>query len=132
MRAAGVAEHEHEVVLAPGADVQADGALPLRAAVAAAEHGLSINTSTLLNLRRAPISYTEWTDETRALFVRLLATGDQLTRTWEELDVVISYTEWTDETRALFVRLLATGDQLTRTWEELDVVGIPSRWMPER
>lgn len=99
--AAGVAEHEHEVVLAPGADVQADGALPLRAAVAAAEHGLSINTSTLLNLRRAPISYTEWTDETRALFVRLLATGAQLTRTWEELDVVGLPSRWMPEWEAI-------------------------------
>ncbi len=99
--AAGVAEHEHEVVLAPGADVQADGALPLRAAVAAAEHGLSINTSTLLNLRRAPIRYTEWTDETRALFVRLLATGDQLTRTWEELDVVGLPSRWMPEWEAI-------------------------------
>lgn len=99
--AAGVAEHEHEVVLAPGADVRTDGALPLRASVAAAEHGLSINTSTLLNLRRAPIRYTEWTDETRALFVRLLATGDQLARTWEELDFVGIPSRWMPEWEAI-------------------------------
>ena len=55
----------------------------------------------MLNLRRAPISYTEWTDETRALFVRLLATGDQLTRTWEELDFVGIPSRWMPEWEAI-------------------------------
>lgn len=82
----GVAMHEHEIVLAPLANIDDDPALPLRVAVAAAEHGVPINTSTLMNIAHAPIRDNAWTDETRTLFVRLLASGSSLVYVWEELD----------------------------------------------
>ena len=84
----GVAVHEGEIVLAPEADARADTALPLRVAAAAGERGLPINTSTLTNLRRAPLRDNAWTAESRALFVRLLASGSNLPQVWEELDFV--------------------------------------------
>lgn len=99
--APGVAVHEQEVVLAPGIDASADGDLPLRVAVAAAEHGLSINTSTLANLATSPISYTDWDDASRAAFVRLLASGAQLLDTWEELDFVGIPNRWMPEWAAI-------------------------------
>lgn len=97
----GVAVHEGEVVLAPGVDVAADASLPLRVAVAAAEHGLPINTSTLVNLTHAPVHDYAWDDASRALFLRLLAGGEHLARTWEELDFVGLPARWMPEWSAI-------------------------------
>ena len=88
MLAPGVAKHEQEIVLAPQADPLADPALPLRVAAAAGREGLPINTSTLVNLKRAPIHDKAWSDEMRRLFVELLASGERLPQVWEELDFV--------------------------------------------
>ena len=70
------------------ADPLADPALPLRVAAAAGREGLPINTSTLVNLKRAPIHDNAWSDEMRGLFVELLASGERLPQVWEELDFV--------------------------------------------
>ena len=51
--APGVAKHEEEIVLAPGAEPAADPNLVLRVAVAAAEFGLPIAPGTLQNLKSA-------------------------------------------------------------------------------
>ena len=53
--APGVAKHEEEIVLAPGAEPAADPNLALRVAVAAAEFGLPIAPGTLRNLKKCPI-----------------------------------------------------------------------------
>lgn len=82
----GVAKHEGEVVLAPGADPAKDSKLVLKVAVAAAENDLPIAPSTLENLKKAPIRDSRWYPESRDRFVRLLASGPSLERTWEELD----------------------------------------------
>ncbi|PLS27786.1 nucleotidyltransferase domain-containing protein [Bifidobacterium parmae] len=84
--APGVAAHEHEIVLAPGADPSRDASLALRVALASARQGLPINPGTLENLRRCPIHSNRWDATTRDLFVRLLASGPELIRVWEEID----------------------------------------------
>lgn len=78
--APGVAKHEQEIVLAPGVEPEPDRYLPLRVAAAAAEFELPISPVTLQNLRRCPIRDSVWDDESRQLFVRLLASGPALMR----------------------------------------------------
>ncbi|MBW3093131.1 HD domain-containing protein [Bifidobacterium sp. 82T10] len=95
--APGIVSHEGEVVLAPGVDPARDAALPLRAAVASAESKLPINPATLANLRHAPIRDSVWSGETRDLFVRLLASGSELMRVWDEIDFVDIPGRWMPE-----------------------------------
>ncbi len=95
--APSVAEHEHEVVLAPGVDPASDAELPLRVAVAAAEFGLPISPVTLVNLRLCPIRDDIWDESSRSLFIRLLASGDSLIRVWEEIDYVGIPGRWMPE-----------------------------------
>lgn len=80
--APGVAKHEEEIVLAPGAEPAADPNLVLRVAVAAAEFGLPIAPGTLRNLKKCPIGDRNWTDESRELFMQLLASGPALLNVW--------------------------------------------------
>ena len=86
--APGIAKHEEEIVLAPGADPKSDPCLALRAAVAATEFGLPIAPGTLQNLKSCPIDDRTWNDESRSLFLRLLASGPALLQVWEEIDFV--------------------------------------------
>ncbi|WP_051923837.1 nucleotidyltransferase domain-containing protein [Bifidobacterium biavatii] len=95
--APGIVSHEGEVVLAPGVDPARDAALPLRAAVASAESKLPINPATLANMRHAPIRDSVWSGETRDLFVRLLASGSELMRVWDEIDFVDIPGRWMPE-----------------------------------
>lgn len=98
--APGIAKHEQEIVLAQGVSPADDAVLPLRAAVAAAESGLSINTSTLVNLTHCPIHDSEWSEESRSLLMRLLA-SDRLLDVWEELDFVRLPVRWIPEWAAI-------------------------------
>lgn len=86
--APGIAKHEEEIVLAPGADPKSDPCLALRAAVAAAEFDLPIAPGTLQNLKSCPIDDRTWNDASRSLFLRLLASGPALLQVWEEIDFV--------------------------------------------
>lgn len=95
--ASGVAKHEEEIVLAPGADPKTDAKLALRVAVASAEFGLPIAPGTLQNLRNCPIRDRDWDEESRKLFVRLLATGPELLNVWEEIDFVDIPGRWIPE-----------------------------------
>lgn len=95
--APGVAEHEGEIVLASGCDPTADATLALRVAVAAGEQGLPINPNTLNNLRHCPIHSNQWNQESRDLFVRLLACGSNLMRVWEEIDFADIPGRWMPE-----------------------------------
>lgn len=95
--APGVAKHEQEIVLAPGVEPEPDRYLPLRVAAVAAEFELPISPVTLQNLRRCPIRDSVWDDESRQLFVRLLASGPALMRVWEELDFVDIPGRWMPE-----------------------------------
>ena len=57
-------------------------------AVAAAEYGLPIAPGTLRNLKKCPIGDRNWTDESRELFIRLLASGPALLNVWEDIDFI--------------------------------------------
>src|SRR3954469_25916793 len=85
--ARGVALADGEVVLDRGADPAGDPALLLRAAVAAAERGLTLSPPTAARLARdsAPLPQP-WPAGARELFVRLLASGSGLLPVWETLD----------------------------------------------
>ncbi|WP_278802382.1 protein-PII uridylyltransferase [Bifidobacterium pullorum] len=93
----GVARHEGEIVLAPGADTSSDPALPLRVAVASGESGLPINPVTLSNLTRCPMRDHDWNAEERALLIRLLSCGANLPEVWERLDYVGVPGRWMPE-----------------------------------
>ena len=95
--APGIAKHEGELVLAPGADPAVDAKLALRMAVAAGELGMPINPATLVNLKRCPIHDNQWDDESRELFVRLLACGENLIKVWESIDFVDIPGRWMPE-----------------------------------
>lgn len=95
--APGVAKHEGELVLAPGVDPAKNATLALRAAVASGEFGLPINPSTLVNLKNCPIHDNQWDDESRELFVRLLACGPELLDVWESIDFVDIPGRWMPE-----------------------------------
>ena len=95
--APGVAKHEGELVLAPGAEPAKDAKLASRMAVAAGEFGLPINPSTLVNLKRCPIHDNQWDDESRELFIRLLACGSNLMEVWESVDFVDIPGRWMPE-----------------------------------
>lgn len=95
--APGVARHEGEIVLAPGADPSSDPALPLRVAVASGESGLPINPVTLTNLTRCPMRDHDWNAEERALLIRLLSCGANLPEVWERLDYVGVPGRWMPE-----------------------------------
>lgn len=66
-------------------------------AVAAGEFGLPINPSTLVNLKRCPIHDNQWDDESRELFIRLLACGSNLMEVWESIDFVDIPGRWMPE-----------------------------------
>jgi [protein-PII] uridylyltransferase len=85
--APGVALSKGEVVLERTADPGRDPLLLLRAAVAAAEHGVVLAPPTAARLARegAPIP-EPWSEEARQLLVRLLASGRGLLEVWETLE----------------------------------------------
>lgn len=95
--APGVAKHEGELVLAPGAEPAKDAKLASRMAVAAGEFGLPINPSTLVNLKHCPIHDNQWDDESRELFIRLLVCGPNLMEVWESIDFVDIPGRWMPE-----------------------------------
>lgn len=95
--APGVARHEGELVLAPGARPEADANLALRVAVGAGETGLPINPTTLAHLRHCPIHDNQWSEESRGLFLRLLGCGKSLPEVWEAIDVVDLPGRWIPE-----------------------------------
>ncbi len=85
--APGVALSKGEVVLDRAADPARDPLLLLRAATAAAEHGVALAPPTAARLARecAPLP-DPWPEEARRLLVRLLASGRGLLEVWETLE----------------------------------------------
>ncbi|WP_380285259.1 [protein-PII] uridylyltransferase [Kitasatospora purpeofusca] len=94
--AEGVVEQDGEAVLAQGARPAADPVLPLRAAAAAAQNGLTLADATVRRLaaecRPLPVP---WPDEAREQLVTLLGAGGACLPVWEAL-----------EARGLITRLL--------------------------
>ncbi|MGW0227574.1 [protein-PII] uridylyltransferase [Actinopolymorpha singaporensis] len=83
----GVAAVDGEVVLAPEARLGTDPLLPLRAAYAAADHGLLLAPHTADRLGSTPASLpTPWPAEARRLFTALLGSGPDLLAVWETCD----------------------------------------------
>lgn len=85
--AEGVVEHDGEVVLALGADVEGDAVLPLRLAAAAAQANLPIGPATLTRVaqRHAPMP-EPWPEAARSWLTKLLAAGSGLIDVAEALD----------------------------------------------
>ncbi|WP_344291990.1 [protein-PII] uridylyltransferase, partial [Actinopolymorpha rutila] len=85
--APGVAAVDGEVVLAPEARLGTDPLLPLRAAYAAADHGLLLAPHTADRLGSTPGTLpTPWPAEARRLFTALLGAGSDLLTVWETCD----------------------------------------------
>ncbi|WP_030257878.1 MULTISPECIES: [protein-PII] uridylyltransferase [Streptomyces] len=83
----GVVEQDGEAVLAQGARPAADPVLPLRAAAAAAQNGLTVSYATVRRLaaesRPLPVP---WPDEAREQLVTLLGAGEAAVPVWEALE----------------------------------------------
>ncbi|RKE21358.1 [protein-PII] uridylyltransferase [Streptomyces sp. TLI_171] len=85
--AEGVVELDGEAVLAQAARPATDPVLPLRAAAAAAQAGLTVSYATVRRLaaetRPLPVP---WPDEARAQLVTLLGAGEACLPVWEALE----------------------------------------------
>ncbi|MFF2144832.1 [protein-PII] uridylyltransferase [Kitasatospora sp. NPDC058190] len=85
--AEGVVEQDGEAVLAQAARPATDPVLPLRAAAAAAQNGLTVSYATVRRLaaecRPLPVP---WPDEARAQLVTLLGAGEAAVPVWEALE----------------------------------------------
>ncbi|MBO1413575.1 [protein-PII] uridylyltransferase [Streptomyces sp. FH025] len=85
--AEGVVEQDGEAVLAQAARPAADPVLPLRAAAAAAQNGLTVSHATVRRLaaecRPLPVP---WPDEARERLVALLGAGEAAVPVWEALE----------------------------------------------
>ncbi|GAB7180797.1 [protein-PII] uridylyltransferase [Kitasatospora sp. Ki12] len=83
----GVVEQDGEAVLAQGARPAADPVLPLRAAAAAAQNGLTVSYATVRRLaaecRPLPVP---WPDEAREQLVTLLGAGEAAVPVWEAME----------------------------------------------
>ncbi|MFH9353232.1 [protein-PII] uridylyltransferase [Kitasatospora sp. NPDC017646] len=85
--AEGVVEQDGEAVLAQAARPAADPVLPLRAAAAAAQNGLTVSHATVRRLaaecRPLPVP---WPNEAREQLVTLLGAGEAAVPVWEALE----------------------------------------------
>lgn len=95
----GVVEHDGEAALAQGVVLDTDATLPLRAAAAAAQAGLTIGPQTLGRLKReCPPLPEPWPDSARDALVGFLGAGHAAVPVWESLDaagfVVTWFPEW--------------------------------------
>jgi [protein-PII] uridylyltransferase len=94
----GLFEHDGEVVLGAHLDPSRDPLLVLRAAVAAARHGLPLAPATLTNLaENSPEITVPWSPVARSLFTDLLAAGPGLIPVWEGLDLAGVIDSWLPE-----------------------------------
>jgi [protein-PII] uridylyltransferase len=82
----GVVEQDGEVVLARAADPAADAVLVLRAAAAAAQHGLPLAPRALARLADCPPLPVPWPDDARDALIALLGAGPNAIAVWEALD----------------------------------------------
>ncbi|GAA5011583.1 hypothetical protein GCM10025734_56260 [Kitasatospora paranensis] len=85
--AEGVVEQDGEAVLAQGARPAQDPVLPLRAAAAAAQAGLTVSYATVRRLaaESKPLP-VPWPDEAREQLITLLGAGEACLPVWEALE----------------------------------------------
>jgi [protein-PII] uridylyltransferase len=84
--AEGLVEQDGDVVLARSADPAGDPALPLRAAAAAAQAGLTLAPRTLARLADCPPLPVPWPAGARDALLALLGAGQAAIAVWEALD----------------------------------------------
>ena len=84
--AEGLVEQDGDVVLARSADPASDPALPLRAAAAAAQAGLTLAPRTLARLADCPPLPVPWPAGARDALLALLGAGQAAIGVWEALD----------------------------------------------
>ncbi|KDN83076.1 [protein-PII] uridylyltransferase [Kitasatospora cheerisanensis] len=85
--AEGVVEQDGEAVLAQAARPATDPVLPLRAAAAAAQAGLTVSYATVRRLAAETAALpVPWPDEARDRLVTLLGAGEACLPVWEALD----------------------------------------------
>jgi [protein-PII] uridylyltransferase len=85
--AEGVVEQDGEAVLAQGARPAQDPVLPLRAAAAAAQAGLTVSYATVRRLAaEAKPLPVPWPDEAREQLITLLGAGEACLPVWEALE----------------------------------------------
>ena len=84
--AEGLVEQDGEVVLARSADPATDPVLPLRAAAAAAQAGLTLAPRALARLADCPPLPVPWPAEARDALAALLGAGQAAIGVWEALD----------------------------------------------
>ncbi len=94
----GLVEHEGEVVLSSAAAPVSDPTIAVRAAAAAAVHGLPLSPVTASHLASTSVPLpTPWPTQATEALVRLLGAGEPLVGVWETLDQAGLATTWFPE-----------------------------------
>lgn len=94
----GLVEHEGEVVLSSAAAPVSDPTIAVRAASAAAVHGLPLSPVTAAHLAHTSVPLpTPWPPAATEALVRLLGSGEALVGVWETLDQAGLATTWFPE-----------------------------------
>jgi len=94
----GLVEHEGELCLGSATAADSDPTIGVRAAAAAASHGLPLSPVTAEHLAQGgAVMPSPWPRPAREALVRLLGTGPALVGVWETLDQAGLVTRWLPE-----------------------------------
>lgn len=91
----GIVEQDGEATLARTVNPAADPTLPLRAAAAAAQHGLAVNPATVVRLARVAADLPDpWPTQALDAFLALLGAGEPMLAVWEAFDQAGLVARW--------------------------------------